>query len=714
MLIKRLKLKNFMIFNDVDIDFKNINVVSIIGQWESDIRRSNGSGKSALLESIPYALFGSTRSKLKQDVIKRGHEKCEVVLVFELNGKEFKVSRSRNKNTTQCFVEIDGVRQTSQSKDLDDFIQSSLGVDSKLFDLIYFFRQNDQFGFLDSTPGERKAYLGKIFDMSVWDKCQEYAKNKYDKIERLINKIKDEISGVNSILSGYKTIEQLEDDLCEIYSCFQVYYDLIDENKGLVIEYEEYLEELKKFQIEIEEIIKKKRSRFIELKSEYESNIKIIFDLKSDLNKNDIYLNRQRSQLGQLSDKISSIIKNINGLTEKQVIEELGKQDVHLKKLKSDLISFSAERNRIVKFLEKIEKNQGNNCPECGQEVTEFYVFGVKSRYDVELKSIKNKIKIVEDALKQVEAEIKRLNSCVENIHLLSTYQNQYECLESEVKNANSKSIEIGKKIVSVEDKNKVVSLELAKYHDPGSSKTVYSFFIENIKLLITKVSKCIKSVQNYIIELDQILKKYQFNIDKINDDINKRVSIENQIKLRENELNNLSESFQVYKELISIFGKTGVQSIIIENVIGLIEQFANSILLKMQTNFVVKFKTVKQIQSGNDRETLDIFVYVNGVERSIETYSGGERTLINFAIRLALSKILSSIYNVEVKSIFLDETLAALDEVNESFAVGILKFLSNSFNQIFVISHNDKVRDHISGNIIVTRYQDHSEVFIK
>jgi exonuclease SbcC len=133
-----------------------------------------------------------------------------------------------------------------------------------------------------------------------------------------------------------------------------------------------------------------------------------------------------------------------------------------------------------------------------------------------------------------------------------------------------------------------------------------------------------------------------------------------------------------------------------------------------MQTNFVVKFRTVKQIQSGNDKETLDILVYDNGTERAIETYSGGERTLINLSVRLSLSKVLASIYNVEVRAIFLDEVLSALDEVNETETIKVLKFLSNSFSQLFVISHTERVRDYIPNNIIVTRHQEYSEVKVK
>jgi exonuclease SbcC len=123
--------------------------------------------------------------------------------------------------------------------------------------------------------------------------------------------------------------------------------------------------------------------------------------------------------------------------------------------------------------------------------------------------------------------------------------------------------------------------------------------------------------------------------------------------------------------------------------------------------------RTQKETKAGEQRETLDIVVFDNGVEKPFENYSGGEQTIINLAIRLALSRIISSLHGVQMQSLFLDEVLAELDEVNREEAIKVIAYLSKSFEQIFVISHTDEVKDIIDSSILVERYESHSEVRI-
>tara|TARA_Y100001972_G_C7619247_1_gene310524 strand:+ start:83 stop:616 length:534 start_codon:yes stop_codon:yes gene_type:complete len=162
---------------------------------------------------------------------------------------------------------------------------------------------------------------------------------------------------------------------------------------------------------------------------------------------------------------------------------------------------------------------------------------------------------------------------------------------------------------------------------------------------------------------------------------------------------------------LTEAFGKDGIQALIIENALGAIEKFANDMLDHMQTRFVIELKTQKQTKSGEDKESLDILIYDGSGMRPFESYSGGERTLINLAIRLALSKAISALHGVSMQSLFMDEVFGALDEVNREEVVKVLSFLSRSFSQVLVVSHTDQVKDVIDSGIVIRRYDGWSEV---
>jgi len=130
-----------------------------------------------------------------------------------------------------------------------------------------------------------------------------------------------------------------------------------------------------------------------------------------------------------------------------------------------------------------------------------------------------------------------------------------------------------------------------------------------------------------------------------------------------------------------------------------------------MQTRFVIELKTQKQTKSGEERESLDILIYDGAGVRAFESYSGGERTLINLALRLALSKAISAMHGVSIQSLFMDEVFGALDEVNREEVVKVLSFLSRSFAQVLVVSHTDQVKDVIDSGIVIRRYDDWSDI---
>src|SRR5207247_10016688 len=98
-----------------------------------------------------------------------------------------------------------------------------------------------------------------------------------------------------------------------------------------------------------------------------------------------------------------------------------------------------------------------------------------------------------------------------------------------------------------------------------------------------------------------------------------------------------------IYGDLVYAFGRRGVQAMIIETAIPEIEAEANRILARMTDGRMhVKFETQRDSRSGGGViETLDIKIADELGTRSNEQFSGGEGFRINFAIRIALSRLL-------------------------------------------------------------------------
>ncbi|GAF83023.1 unnamed protein product, partial [marine sediment metagenome] len=86
---------------------------------------------------------------------------------------------------------------------------------------------------------------------------------------------------------------------------------------------------------------------------------------------------------------------------------------------------------------------------------------------------------------------------------------------------------------------------------------------------------------------------------------------------------------------------KDGIQALLIESVIPEIESEANELLSRLTNNQTqVMIESLKDLKNGGTRETLDIFISDSLGLRPYELFSGGETFRIDFALRIAISKL--------------------------------------------------------------------------
>jgi exonuclease SbcC len=111
----------------------------------------------------------------------------------------------------------------------------------------------------------------------------------------------------------------------------------------------------------------------------------------------------------------------------------------------------------------------------------------------------------------------------------------------------------------------------------------------------------------------------------------------------RSKQRHDLAEERALYEELQLAFGKKGLQALIIDGVLPEIADEANLLLSQMTGGRMsLAMTTQRETQKKAVVETLDIKVSDElGDTRSYEMFSGGEAFRINFAIRIALSRLL-------------------------------------------------------------------------
>lgn len=681
----KLTMKNFLSHKESEIDFTKFDVALIVGTFEDNTEQSNGAGKSAIFEAIQWVLFDRSRHRKKDGVVKRDAKSCTVEFLFSVNEDIYRVVRKRDKvigESDVIFEQIlpDKVKPLTGDNDTltNKKIVSTIGVNADVFTNSVYFRQNDISAFAESRPGQRKDTLKALLHMEMWDKYQKRAKDKAGTLRAQIDAksgmvidiedIRNDLEKCSNSISEFKIRMQELDVLYEqtsnVYFVKKAYFDSVYTGHSTP-------EDLKRLQKEYS-VIKK---RIQEIDTIKESNNETITKNAGGVAMCDQHLR-----------KYDGIIKDA--------------KDIDIESIRKKLANGRTKERLYAQQVSNIEKVLGSDNEECyackrptkGKEKDHIvdHLGQAKTAYDTVKKMLSEYEKVAKDKEQKVElandAKLKK-----EKVKLkLSKLQGEIDRLMSENTQMDKESQFL--------DTTKIESE------------------IERLKIKLDKDES--ERLENELSELDSKLDAISKKRDKLNIDLGSLVSQKKELVAKEqeqimllNELNKLKSEFAIYDKLKTHFGKEGVQSVIIENVIGELEDYANNTLSKICNEPTsLKIQTQRENEKGSWAETFDIEVTAGNRTDEVETFSGGEKFRISFALRLALSKILSKRMGGALQFLLLDEVSSSLDSKGLQMFIDIVKQLGDEL-KIMVITHDEKLKEMFDDIIIVNKGADGSAV---
>jgi exonuclease SbcC len=169
-----------------------------------------------------------------------------------------------------------------------------------------------------------------------------------------------------------------------------------------------------------------------------------------------------------------------------------------------------------------------------------------------------------------------------------------------------------------------------------------------------------------------------------------------------------------IYTKLVTAFGKKGVQALIIENAIPEIQEEANRLLSRMTDNAMqVSIETVRDKKTGGTAETLDIRISDDMGTRSYELFSGGEAFRVNFALRIALSKLLARRAGARLQTLIIDEGFGTQDGKGREKLIEAINSIRDDFELVLVITHIDELKDAFPTRIEITKDSQGSQITV-
>ena len=143
----------------------------------------------------------------------------------------------------------------------------------------------------------------------------------------------------------------------------------------------------------------------------------------------------------------------------------------------------------------------------------------------------------------------------------------------------------------------------------------------------------------------------------------------------------------------------------LIEMALPEIEVEANRLLGRMTDNRMhVKFETQRETKKGDVAETLDITISDELGTRNYEMFSGGEAFRIDFAIRIALSRLLARRAGAPLPTLIIDEGFGTQDSTGIEKLKEAINSIQDDFERILVITHIEELRDAFPTRIDVVK----------
>lgn len=686
MIIRSLTLRNIRSYVDETINFPTESVL-----LSGDV----GSGKTSILLAIEFAIFGIMKGVLSgTTLLRHGANNGSVELSFTLDKDEIVIKRLLKRTSSGVVQEpgtlivndkvFHGTPQELKARILELIgYPETLLTKSKslIFRYTVFTPQEEMKRILYENKEERLDILRRLFNIDKYKRVKEHSLNY---IRELKNRI-SVLQGKLEILPDKKM--ELEDYNKQIDLLKEKLEDKQDELAKIKNEFEKAKQEFEELEQELDELKK--------LEKEYEVK-------KSELNSFTKQLERDDSELKKVNSLLNELLKGLEGfdiskaeeikktITRKK--QELKKIEHKLSEINSRKSMYQTKKSASELIIKKI--TDLDVCPTCMQKITLEHAKQVNAREQVIIKTCETNLSKLDewenklsDKKKAIEEEIdnyikgeKEIEAKKVKLEVLDEKKERKKNLEEEIRDLKDK---VSKNRIIIEE----LETRLEKQKDKKQKFEKAKKELEEKREEKDKLEKLVVEKKTKLETITQMIERLKQEIERMKQD--------------EKKLSQLQEA------------KNWMQSIFI-NLVDVIEK---NILARIYNEFNAFFQ--EWFTTLLEDETLSVrldeyfspVIEQNGYETWLENLSGGEKTSVALAYRLALNKVIND-FLTSIRT----RDLIILDEPTDGFSSEQLDRVREVLNQInveqsIIVSHEAKMESFVDSIIRVRKYGHESRV---
>jgi DNA repair exonuclease SbcCD ATPase subunit len=654
-------IDNFLSFGENNYipfsKFKGLTVVNSIP--------GNQGGKTTLtIDAIKFLLHGSTtKTDKNEEVFNTYTGKNELVVrgMIEIEGEETIIER-KMKRSSKKGGGWTVINKVNYYKILPDGEEEELNEEDA-----------------KKTTSKLKETIGSEKDFEMLVLATE--KN----LDDLIGLTTTESGKILTRLIGLEVLELKEAAVRVMYNDFA---RKKKSNEFDVITLTNEIEEHKNKILESEQLEELFRKRLSDTKSELQKNNE----------ENDRLLNsKQKIDVSISTLNPSSLQNEVDLLTKKgvetkakitemnDVIFAYGKiefdEDLHymytkeLNGLTSKKAVFEAEIKRLTKVIADLIA--GGICQSCHRKLDDVDNTEHINKHNEEINKINSDLSDISKRLEVLESYLLNLNEIKVKVDKKNRLELDRDRLEVEIGSLRNKVVEkmndLKKYNLNLEaiEHNKRIDIEVSKV------KTNISVLNHTKDETITRIERVTNEIQNH------------------NTNISTKTKLIETIKKEE-------EIDKIFKIYIDLVGKKGISKLVLRSVLPIINSEVQRLL-----EDVCDFEVEIFIDDKNDVQFL---INKDDVSKQLKSASGFEKTASSLALRGVLGKMSTL---PMPNFITFDEVLGKVAPENIEKLKGLFDKIKNMYEIVFLITHNDLVKDWAVSLVTVIKENNVSKIKI-